>query len=58
MMDAKELVITTLVTDGADFLMALRMPVVPIIAGSKRSCFVFSGVVLKWNCGELASCYY
>ena len=30
-------VITTRLTPGADFLMALRMEVVPIMAGSKSS---------------------
>lgn len=35
---AKEDVITTLLTDGALSLTACRIPVVPMIAGSRRSC--------------------
>ena len=38
---------TTRVTAGADFLIAWRIPVVPIMAGSKRSFFV--SVILKWK---------
>ena len=38
---------TTRLTEGALFLMALRIPVVPIIAGSRRSFFV--SVTLKWK---------
>ena len=34
---AKEDVMTTRFTDGAEALMALRIPVVPLIAGSKKS---------------------
>ena len=45
---AKDDVITTCFTEGAFFLMALRTPVVPIMAGSRRSFFV--SVILKWNC--------
>lgn len=36
-MDAKEEVMTTRFTPGADFLMAFRMDVVPIMAGSRSS---------------------
>lgn len=39
MMEAKEEVMTTRVTEGAEALRALRMPVVPITAGSTRSFF-------------------
>ena len=35
--DAKDEVMTTLFTEGAFFLMAFKMPVVPITAGSMRS---------------------
>lgn len=45
--DAKDEVMTTRFTVGAFFLMALRIPVVPIIAGSKRSFLV--SLTLKWN---------
>jgi hypothetical protein len=38
--EAKEEVITTRVTVGAFFLIALRIPVVPITAGSRRSFLV------------------
>jgi hypothetical protein len=44
---AKDDVITTCFTVGAFFLIALRTPVVPLIAGSKRSFFV--SVTLKWK---------
>lgn len=37
---ANEDVITTCLTDGALFLIDLRIPVVPITAGSIRSCLV------------------
>ena len=37
-MEAKEDVMTTRLTEGADFLMDLRTPVVPIMAGSRSSC--------------------
>lgn len=44
-MEANEEVITTRFTVGAFFLIALRIPIVPIIAGSRRSFFV--SVMLK-----------
>jgi hypothetical protein len=47
MMEAKEEVITTRFTVGAFFLMAFSIPVVPIIAGSRRSFLV--SVTLKWK---------
>ena len=46
-MAAKEEVMTTLVTAGALALMAVRMPVVPRMAGSRRSFFV--SWMLKWK---------
>jgi len=46
-MDAKEEVITTRVTVGAYLLIAWSTPVVPWIAGSRRSFLV--SVILKWN---------
>jgi hypothetical protein len=46
-MAAKEEVITTRFTEGAFFLMAFRIPVVPIMAGSNRS--FLTSVTLKWN---------
>ena len=47
MMAAKEEVMTTLFTVGALALIALRMPVVPLMAGSRRSFFV--SWMLKWK---------
>ena len=47
MMEAKEEVTTTLFTLGALFLIDLRMPVVPITAGSRRSFWI--SVALKWK---------
>jgi hypothetical protein len=35
---AKEDVIATFLTEGAPFLIACKIPVVPITAGSRRSC--------------------
>ena len=46
-MAAKDDVITTCFTLGAFFLIALRIPVVPMMAGSKRSFLI--SVTLKWN---------
>ena len=46
-MAAKEDVMTTRFTWGADLAIALRIPVVPLMAGSSRS-FLLS-FVLKWN---------
>lgn len=51
--DANEEVITTLFTVGAFFLIALRTPVVPMIAGSRRS--FLTSVTLKWNYIQLLS---
>lgn len=45
--DAKEEVITTRLTEGAERWIDLRMEVVPIMAGSKRSRF--ASVTLKWK---------
>lgn len=39
-MEAKDEVMTTLLTEGAFFLMAFKIPVVPITAGSMRSFWV------------------
>lgn len=39
--------LTTRLTVGALFLMARRMPVVPIMAGSRRSLLM--SVTLKWK---------
>lgn len=41
-MEAKEEVMTTRLTEGADFLMDFRMPVVPMTAGSRSSFGVVS----------------
>lgn len=41
MIEAKEEVITTRLTVGAALAMDLRMPVVPIMAGSRSSFGVF-----------------
>lgn len=38
--EAKEEVMTTRLTVGAFFLMAFKMPVVPMMAGSRRSFLV------------------
>ena len=48
----KELVTTTRLTPGANFLIAFRMDVVPVIAGSRSS--VFGSDQLKWK-GEAAT---
>ena len=53
MMDAKEEVTTMCFTEGAFFLIAFRIPVVPLMAGSRRSFFV--SVMLKWNYHSLIS---
>lgn len=51
-MEAKDEVITTLLTVGALFSMAFRTPVVPMMAGSRRS-FLLS-VTLKWNYNHIS----
>jgi hypothetical protein len=43
--EAKEEVITTRLTLGADFLIDFRMPVVPIMAGSRSSFEVVSWLI-------------
>jgi hypothetical protein len=45
--DANEDVTTTLFTDGAWALIAFRIPVVPLIAGSKKS--LTGSFTRKWN---------
>lgn len=47
MMAAKDDVMTTRLTVGADFLMDFKMPVVPITAGSSRSWEVVSRLELS-----------
>ena len=57
MIDAKEEVMTTRLTDGAFFLMAFKIPVVPTMAGSRRS-FLVSVTLLKvrgQQCLDLAA---
>ena len=46
-MAAKEDVIATRLTEGALALIALRIPVVPMMAGSSKS--FFGSVMLKWK---------
>jgi hypothetical protein len=49
MIEAKEEVITTRFTLGADFLIDFKMPVVPIMAGSRSSFEVVSWLI---ECGD------
>ena len=56
MIAAKLLVTTTRFTEGALFLMALRIPVVPMMAGESQSSMRWSGAHMYRDLGDLSWC--